>query len=417
MKYPIIILVMLLACPCFAAEKSPIAISRFLATAEHDETLIYQNEKISFLKQSSSNTPFLNEVEFRTKIDQFESDKQTYAIRLKPNGWGEAGDGKIVYHTSLKYNEAQHDLLLNNALKSRYNTVIDYLHHHQMVALSQALLLLYEERINVLKQSADDINFNPNDLIDAENEMIQSELDLINLKNNIVNIEDEIRRNITATDTISFDTAGVIGIGQIGRMPESIGMAEEREHVHLEKARLSWELAGAMYQLEQSENRKYLTYVEAAYNMDNRRDFDKAFSIEFGISIPIVNPNRLDTNRRTLDTLKAVSDYANLKREVAEKTTILSRDIRRLISQYNVLQEKKQDTKSQSSLDIYRRMSGINPLILLKLKESILKTDIAIQKITHQIYEKYIRLLDISGKLSIKPLKNYLSDNSEVIPQ
>jgi hypothetical protein len=408
---------MLLTCSCFAAEKSPIAISWFLTTAENDETLIYQNEKISFLKQSSSNTPFLNEVEFRTKIDKFESDRQSYAIRLKPNGWGEARDGEIVYHTTLKYNQTQRDLLLNNALKKRYDIVLDYLHHKQMIVLNEALLILHEERMSVLKQSTDDINFNLNELIDAENDMIQSELNLINLKNAIVNIEDKIRRSITVADAILFDTGGMIGIGQIERMVESINMAEEHEHVHLEEARLNWELAGAMYRLEQSESRRYLTFIEAAYNMDNRYEFDKSVSIEFGISIPIVNPNRLDTNRRTLNTLKAVSDYANLKREMTEKTTIFSRDIKRLISQYKVLQEKKEGSRSQSSLDIYRRMSGVSPLVLLKLKESVLKTDIAIQKITHQIYEKYLNFLDISGKLSEKPLRNYLSDNSEVVVQ
>lgn len=416
MKYRIIILFILFAVTA-SAETSPISIGDFLATAEHDETLIYQNEKISFLKQSSSNTPFLNEVEFRTKIDQFESEKQTYAIRLKPNGWGEARDGEIVYHTSLRYNEAQHDLLLNNALKKRYNLIIDYLHQQQMIVLNDALMLLYEERVNVLKQSADNLNFNPNELIDAENDVIQSQLDQINLKNNIVNIEDEIRRNTIISDPIIFDTAGMVDIGQIGRNIESISMAEEREHVHIEEARLNWELAGAMYQLEQSENRKYLTYIEAAYDTDKRQNFDKAFSIEFGISIPFVNPNRLDTNRRTLNTLKAVSDYANLKREVTEKNAILLRDIKRLINQYGVLQEKKESSKSQSSLDIYRRMDGVNPLILLKFKESILKTDIAIQTITYQVYKKYVSFLDVSGRLFDKPLKNYLSANMEVIAQ
>ncbi|NJL60024.1 MAG: hypothetical protein HC887_10695 [Desulfobacteraceae bacterium] len=60
-------------------------------------------------------------------------------------------------------------------------------------------------------------------------------------------------------------------------------------------------------------------------------------------------------------------------------------------------------------------MNGVSPLILLKLKESILRTDITIETITHHVYEKYIRLLDISGNLSDKPLKNYLSDTMEVI--
>ena len=88
-----------------------------------------------------------------------------------------------------------------------------------------------------------------------------------------------------------------------------------------------------------------------------------------------------------------------------------------MISQYDVLLEKKEASKAQSSFDIYRRMNGVSPLILLKLKESILKTDISIETITRHVYEKYIRLLDISGNLSAKPLKNYLSPDMEVIAQ
>jgi len=418
MRYKNVMLLVIwvaLCWPNMARPASPLSISRFVATADHDERLTYQAEKISFLKQSSSNTPFLNEVELRTRIDEFASDKQRYAIRLKPNGWGESRDGQIVYHATLAYNEAQQDFFLNEALRDRYTVVIDYLNNQQLIALNEALMALYEDRVNVLKQSGGDLAFDPNDLIDAENEIIQLELELINLKNKTVTITDEIRKRIPVEAPILFDTADMIGIKGIETVLTTIGPVVEKEHVFLKEARIKAELSDAWYQLEKSENRKYISFIEAAYDTDDRNDFEKAVTLQFGIAIPFINPNRLDANRRKLESLKDKNDYLNLKVEVTQDVIRLSRDEKRLIHQHEVLTKKLENSKTRSSFDMYRKMDGVSPLILLKLRESILKTDITMAKIMSQIYEKYIRLLAVSGKLTEKPLKNYLSSNLEVI--
>ncbi|CAN2044704.1 Outer membrane efflux protein [Candidatus Magnetomoraceae bacterium gMMP-13] len=414
MVITVIFLSVVVICPRAFAGKSFISMSRYLNTAFQDDTLIFQNEKISFLKNSSSNTPFLNEIEFRMNIDEFESDKQKYAIRFKPNGWGEAKNGKYMYNKTLQYNKAMYDLLLNQALKDRYNIIIDYIYNRQMISLNEELTVLYEDRVNVLKQSADDLNFNPNDLIDAENDIIRLELDLINLKNETVNIEDEIRQNLPGTKAVNFDTARMISIQGMEKIIAATRLTEQK-NVYLEYNRLNAALANARYELEKSENRKYLSFIETAYDTDDRDEFEKAFSIQFGISIPFINPNRLDTNLRKLSSLEAQSKYVMMQKKMTENSSILSRDVSRLIKQYSVLNAKKTQSKAKSFFDIYRRMEGANPLILLKLKESLLKTDISMQKITRRIYKKYINFMDISGKLSEKPLKNYLSDNLELI--
>ncbi|CAN2041950.1 Outer membrane efflux protein [Candidatus Magnetomoraceae bacterium gMMP-15] len=414
MVITVIFLSVVVICPRAFAGKSFISMSRYLNTAFQDDTLIFQNEKISFLKNSSSNTPFLNEIEFRMNIDEFESDKQKYAIRFKPNGWGEAKNGKYMYNKTLQYNKAMYDLLLNQALKDRYNIIIDYIYNRQMISLNEELTVLYEDRVNVLKQSADDLNFNPNDLIDAENDIIRLELDLINLKNETVNIEDEIRQNLPGTKAVNFDTARMISIQGMEKIIAATRLTEQK-NVYLEYNRLNAALANARYELEKSENRKYLSFIETAYDTDDRDEFEKAFSIQFGISIPFINPNRLDTNLRKLSSLEAQSKYVMMQKKMTENSSILLRDVSRLIKQYSVLNAKKTQSKAKSFFDIYRRMEGANPLILLKLKESLLKTDISMQKITRRIYKKYINFMDISGKLSEKPLKNYLSDNLELI--
>ena len=63
----------------------------------------------------------------------------------------------------------------------------------------------------------------------------------------------------------------------------------------------------------------------------------------------------------------------------------------------------------------YRHLEGVDPLILLKMKESILERDISLGKIQYQLYTKYVELFDVMGKLSEKPLRNYLASTQEQV--
>lgn len=403
----------ILACLCALGANNAecgIRIGDYLATADNDYTLDFPNKKITVLNASSSNTPILNEVELRVDIDELENDEQRYAIRFKLNGWGEARDGQRVYEATLSHGETERALLYNRALKERYTTVINYLYNKHVTALNEQLMVLYEDRVNVLRQMAASPDFDANDLMDVENDIIRLQLDLINLKNDAVTIEDEIERN-APVGPVEFDSEIIAGIDAIEIMADRIRHESVAENVYLEEARLNAELAEARHRLEQSENRKYLRFIEAAYDMGDREDFEKAFSVQFGIAIPIVNPNRLDANRGKLASLKARNKYENARKSAAGEIVFLARNLKRLIRQYAVLADRKTESGTESSYRIYRHIDGISPLILLKFKESMLKTDIAIEKTRRRIYQKYIKLLDISGRLSQKPTKNYLSAN------
>jgi hypothetical protein len=47
--------------------------------------------------------------------------------------------------------------------------------------------------------------------------------------------------------------------------------------------------------------------------------------------------------------------------------------------------------------------------VQLSIKESIEKNHIAVAKVRFNILRNYIQVLDVTGQISKKPLKNYLS--------
>lgn len=392
-----------------------VSMNEFLETAKNDHTLTIQNDEINFLKSTSSNTPFLNAVELRTRTDRYDINRQQYTVRLRPNGWGEAKVGKNVYEKTLLYNECQHQVLFNEALKNRYLMIVDLIYNRALLTLERSLMVLYEDKINVLKKSVNNLDFDAGDVIDAEDQVIELQLDLITLENKISNIEDEIRKIISVQGPIEFDVKRMAGHKLILSIMQKMPPKPGKNNIYLKTAEMGAELARERFNLEKAESRRYIDYLEANYDMDEQNQLDRALSFEIGFTLPIVNPNRLDFNRRQLDSLKEKRRYEDQKRTVAEQTRITVQDLNRLMNQYNVLSLKKKSSKAESSLKTYMGVEGVDPLILLKLRESMLKTDIALEKINNRIYTKYIELLAVSGKLIEKPVINYLSGNTEPI--
>jgi hypothetical protein len=392
-----------------------VSVTAFLSSAAQDPTLHFQNEKVDFLEGSSPNTPLIREVEFRARIDEFQESQQRYGVRLSPTGWGETRNGRKVYKASLAYNEAQLELLLNKALKRRYRVLIDFVRTRDLLDLNQRLMEIAEDRLDIKRKSIDDLDADPTALVEAEDDVIQLQLDIIDLENSVRDLEDEIKTAMGSDGPVSLDPVDLIGIDGIKQAIENFSHPPEAENIHIRRAHLSTELAENRYHLEKAENRRYLSFFQFDYQMDERRDFEEGMLLKFGIMLPVVNPNRLDIDRRKLTSLKEKSDFENLRREIAGDITFFLRDLERSIKQYDILLGRKAGSNAESSLEVFQRIEGTNPLKLLKMKKSVLKTEIAITKMKRRILRKYVNLLDVSGKLSEKPFRNHLSINLETL--
>ncbi len=390
-----------------------ISVSEFLSSAAQDPTLHFQNEKVDYLEGSSPNTPFIREVEFRARIDEFKESQQRYGVRLSPTGWGETRNGKKVYKSRLEYNEAQLELLLNKALKRRYRLLIDFIRTRDLLDLNRKLMDIAEDRADIKRKSIEDLDADPTALVAAEDDIIQLQLDIIDLENSVRDLEDEMRTAMGADGAVSLEAAGLIDMDEIKKAIEDFSHPPEMENIHIRRAHLSTELAENRYNLEKAENRRYFSFFQFDYEMDERRDFEEAMILRFGVMLPIVNQNRLDIDRRMITSLREKSDYENLKREIAGDISFFLRDLERSMKQYDILLQRQAASNAKSSLEVFQRIEGTNPLKLLKMKKSMLRTEVALTKMKRRIFRKYINLLDVSGKLAEKPLRNHLSTNLE----
>lgn len=420
-------LVLCLSVFAVSAQPGKIAIGKFLLTAEEDCAIKAQNEKVEFLKGSSSNMPLIDDIEIRIRNDAYKFDRQRYTLRVEPRGFGETGALRDLYTMRLKYHEQKKELLINRLLKDRYLLVIELLHRRSMLKLYKELIVLYEDRINVLKQRTGSLDFDLNDLIKAEDEFTKLKFDNIERERNIKRLKKEINRYLPGESLIEFDTAGFVSIEFISDLAENTEFILDTNNVYLKYDRLTFQLAEKRYNLETAEGRRYISFFQFSYDHGERmeemerkndgRDYDlnRAYIMNLGIRIPYINTDRHDINRRKLTYLDDRENYQKLKRVLGERVKKDSEDIRILVSQYRFLEARGNDVNAESSLKRYMQMDGIDPTILLSIKESILENNIKKAKIKFDILRNYIRVIDVTGQLSKKPLRNFLSSNQEVI--
>jgi len=397
-----------------ATDKSvQISIGEFLSTAFEDPSLSPQNERIRFLKETPGGISFIEDPEFRLSIDKFESNQLKYALRFKPKGWDELKGEKAVHYARVQSGAIQLKSLLHLALKNRYMIVVDSFYFSEMRRLHDALNLLYEDWEHVLKRHVDTAYFDAGELADMENQRMALQMDLMDVKAQQDTVAEKINLQSGYGANVFFGADHLLSVDALADRIFTIHINAGDENIYLTQAKTEVAKAEAQYQLEVAEQNRLVSFVETAYNVADEDDFEDAFSIEFGISIPIGSGGRDTLRQRKLKRMKIRSQQQALERKINQTIPVIRQKIHHLIEQYTALRQKKENSFSTVAFNRLLQTNGTDPLTLLKLKKGMFGMDILQAKLSRRIFTTYIDFLDITGKLSEKPFMNYLSTDDE----
>lgn len=384
-------------------------IDRFIKTSETDVKLLNQKELTIYLENAPSSTPYIDRMEFRTKTEDFDLYKQKYSLRFYPKGWGETTYTKRVnelVNTSCRTEELNY---YNAALKQRYTLVLDYLEARALIILNNKVTAVCEDWITVLKKkSAGSMSFDISDLISAEELLTELRLELVALRNKTTELTHQIKLASNSKSPVAFTTSSLITISKIKKMITGLNMETPINSIKLQGQKNKVDLANSKYKLEQAKKRDYLSFVQMSYDNDDYDEPKKAYSLEFAIKLPFIHTDRDEVNMRKMHYLKERLQYREEKKALSEKRISQARSLNRLIQQYAFLVSNKKNSNAEVSFKTYLKMDGMDPLNLLKIKESMIKSDIQLIKTGYNIRHRFIELMDTMGKLSEKPFRNYL---------
>jgi hypothetical protein len=407
-----------------------ISMSSFLLTVQKDYDLDAHNKKIEYLSRNNVAIPFLDDIEFKIKnVAPFSNttdffDRYRYSIRLSPNGIGQTFAGNALHRKNLQLAIHKRDMKLNGLLKNRYSLIIDYLAKSSQAVRYSELILVYEDRIKILDAKVNDTDFDFEMLIETEDKYTNLQLNLIEIKKELQIYKEKIKSYVSDSGIIFIDTAAMISVDSLYQKLVQNRITIDTSNIYMREGILELDEANLRARYEQVSKRKYLSYFEFGYDqdkyVDERQDMDKnksydftkAFSLGLGISIPILTTKRDDFDKTLINKIKAQENFLEINSELVEQVRLLNIEIMTLKDQYNFILKRHNEIRTDSSLKKYIQQ-GEEPLKILKIKESAINGELRMDKLRFDIYNKYIKMLDITGQLSKMPLRNYLSENQE----
>ncbi|MBI9093002.1 MAG: hypothetical protein JEZ12_27625 [Desulfobacterium sp.] len=389
--------------------RDALTINEFIVTANNDLKLQNQQELTRYLKGAPASTPYIDRMEFRTKTEEFDLEKQKYSLRFYPKGWGETTCTKRVTERVNQSCRTEQRNDYNTALKLRYGLVLDYLETASLINMKKELATVCEDRIHVLKKkSAGSLSFDISDLISAEELLTKLRLELVGLENEITGLTHQIGVAANSQAPVGFDEASLVQISTIEKEMSGLSLETNVNSIKLQDQKNKMDLANSKYKLEQAKNRDYLSFFQVSYDSEDYDDSNKACSVELAIKLPFIHSDRDGVNRRKVNYMKERLQYREEMRALAEKRISLTRSLDRLIKQYALLAATKKNNNAEVSFKAYLKMDGMDPLNLLKIRASIIQSDIQRVKTGFNIRYRFIELLDMMGKLPEKPFKNYI---------
>ncbi|WP_139211867.1 hypothetical protein [Neolewinella agarilytica] len=141
----------------------------------------------------------------------------------------------------------------------------------------------------------------------------------------------------------------------------------------------------------------------------------KSFSVGIGFDVPLRRSSTRELNELKINILESQSQLRSLANDLDKEAFALLQDLSNQIEKYDLVDSQIEKGQSEFVLQEYRKIAETPPLALLKLRENTLKIELLLQEIQYGIMLSYIAYLDVTGLLSERPLKNYLSKDLTVL--
>jgi hypothetical protein len=405
-----------------------IPIKKFLSTAEADISVKAQLARADVMKNATSRIPFIRDVQFKVRNRAYDEQQFRYSVQVTPEGFGEGRALKELFKAQTRLTEQQIQFLVNSTLLLRYNDVIEFLDNKATQKINIDLITVLEDKINVIEKKTYKTDFDLNTVIMAEDELTKIKNQNIEIAKEISVLTREIRQFLSDTNFIGFDTVGLVDVESVAEQVKLPSIVIDTENVYLNGDRLKLRVSEGKCNLEKAQqDRRFISSVSLSYdygkfiNENDKRindklfDLNNAYYLELGFRLPFITSDGRTVAQRQEALLAAKINYDLALRDLMDKMKKDVEDIGSLITQYRYLKARESEVDAQSSLKKYFQMSGADPLMLLLINQGIMENRLRIEKVRYDILRNFIRVLDSTGKLSKRPLRNFLSASKEPI--
>lgn len=396
--------------------QAQITSSQILASAKKDAIFQLKNEQTDLLRNSPLVLPNWDDVEFRMSSNGFQLDENEYAVRMTRNPKGLVKQQARVYQSLLQVTDVESVIEFSGALESRYEAILQSRISEQLRAKrTELVLVLEDEKRAIENRLLLGLDNDLSDLANIDEELQEEALTAFEfdfyqklLTGQIVEwIGEELDQDteIAQTDFISIE-----------KMKSVVAEIQEESilnHPEIRRRELRADLAMQEELFEKREEQTLLNYLQVRYSEDDDPDelFREKISVGMGMRLGTKRIKNLRSQELEVERLEA-------KKEIEIQRVDLEKDFAEVVNEWNFLSEKLEllqnqlaDYQKKYAPEVFISKGIVNPMALLKAKETILKKEIYIQKTEFELYEKYLELLFSSGKSVELPMRNFLAES------
>jgi len=389
-----------------------IEISEYIRSTENDYRLKGKKQIADTFRNSSKNTPLLKDIGFRTETDDFDILRQKYALRFYFKGLGETKSGNSVIDGYKDLYDIEYKIDFTDILLERYSVVLLYIESKNNYELLKELRSVYEDRIEVLrKKIAISAEVNLTEIVDTEDKITDIDLEMIKIENQLYTIEETIKEQTDRTGDIGFEKENLISFEKIEEFLKKAEIADSAGNIKFEYRKLRISLAESELDYEIKRTSNFFDYLSLEYDTKDWATPKKSFSVGFGVNIPGIQNKAINISRKKASLINQKLNCEKEQTDFERRIKNNIKSIRRLSKQYSFLAEKFEDDEASLSLKKYISIEGADPLTILKLKESVVKSKMKQLTIKSNVYSRYISLLNLLGILPENPDENHLTGN------
>ncbi len=389
-----------------------VSVTDFVLSALEDKEVASLDKRISYLKAMPFRLAPIQRMEFRTRNNQLDPQRQDFALRITPTNPWESKNNNLYFQEYERGLHLERDLALKKALKWRYELLVETAFQNDRLAKQRQVVELTEMLLSVHSQQQSTRDFDADDLLEAR-------IDLIDLQLEMDEMEME-RRQLLAQVSALFPAAGeqastwtlgdLIDPKLLLRLTDSLlTLNPVGGEVAYRQSRFNL----AVRETAVQKSNMNLGFLQAQYEPYRTEQGREPWSLSLGLLIPVFNPNKGDETEGKLEQMEAQFEWEETRMLRQEEKLQLRTRLSDLLEQYGTINDRQQQVASGEVQKAILSGAVMNPILILRYRESMLKISGMKLKIARQALLAYVDILDRCEVLQMPPLANQLDRQAE----
>lgn len=358
------------------------------------------------LMEMNYNLPLLEKIEFRTETDRMTFGRQEFLLRTSFNDPRLKRAITEKRNSFLSVRNIENLSVTREKLYEKYKILLKWMDLKKQMNIITASQKLIQNQLDVYESMLSaGMQTDLSDYLKARKNSLSTEQAKQQVESEITTIKESLQLN---TEIELSESDIVVRVQDVLSIILSLNPEYERHYAIIEKnAAIQYLESG--FRLESIKAKKILDFVQARYTVREDLLFENRFSISLGLQLPWRGSAQIEKNDIKTKQIEIQTDKELIKLDLERKYKDLLTDLELKYKFYQDLTALEVDPEIIQLRDKILNSGRLDPIRMLKIKESELELEKDKIKVTHEILTIYIELLHTSGVLYQAPYKNYLS--------